>query len=129
MSGGVSLDSDATGSKRQANTIWNRSSRENLKRASQDLIKNRDKNDPLSDIESLGFKKLMQLLCPPNENFCGCELPFVDTVFFDRAIGKASEMINTSKEGFIQSIKAEKRLKFLQIQSHFTEIARERRRT
>ena len=37
-------------------------------------------------------------------------------------------MIYTNKEGFISSIKNEKKLKFLNIQTHITEVVRERRR-
>ena len=57
----------------------------------------------------------MQLLCPPNEQFHGCELNVVETVFFDMKQGKASEMIITNKEGFLTSIKSEKRLMFISI--------------
>jgi len=53
---------------------------------------------------------------------------FVDTAFFDRKLGKATELILTNKDGFLCSIKSDKRLKFLQIQAHFSEIARERRK-
>ena len=68
------------------------------------------------------------MLCPPNDQFHGCELLFTDTAFFDSKQGKASEIILTNKEGFISSIKSEKRLKFLAIQTHFSEVVRERRR-
>ena len=71
----------------------------------------------------------MQLLCPPNDQFHGCELKnFVDTCFFDNKTGKAVEIIATNKEGFIYSIKNAKRLKFLAIQTHFTDKVRERRK-
>lgn len=53
---------------------------------------------------------------------------FVDTAFFDRKLGKATEIILTNKDGFLSSIKSDKRLKFLQIQAHFSEIVRERRK-
>lgn len=59
ISGGASVDSDGAAGLKKINTIWNKSNRENLKRASQEMIKNRDKNDPLSDIESINFKRLM----------------------------------------------------------------------
>ena len=87
-----------------------------------------DATDPLGDIEAITFYKLMQLLCPPNDQFHGCELQFVDTAFFDSKAGKANEIIYTNKEGFISSIKNEKKLKFLNIQTHITEVVRERRR-
>ena len=61
----------------------------------------------------------MQLLCPPNELFHGCELNFVETAFFDNKLGKATEIIHTNKEGFVSSIKNEKRLLFLSIQKYF----------
>lgn len=67
-------------------------------------------------------------MCPPNDQFHGCELRFIDTVFFDSKQGRASELIFTSKDGFVSSIKSEKRLKFLAIQTHFSEVVRERRR-
>jgi hypothetical protein len=93
------------------------------------LIKLNDKTDPLGDIESLSFYRLMQLLCPPNDQFHGCELKnFVDTCFFDSKSGKAVEIIATNKEGFLYSIKNEKRLKFLAIQTFFTDKVRERRK-
>ena len=67
-------------------------------------------------------------MCPPNDQFCGCEVMFVDTAFFDRKNGRVIEMILTNKEGFVYSIKKEKRLKFFKIQKHFNEVVRERRR-
>ena len=70
----------------------------------------------------------MQLLAPPNDQFHGCELNFIETAFFDNKLGKAIEMIHTNKEGFIGSIKNEKRLMFLKIQQHFSEMVRERRK-
>ena len=87
-----------------------------------------DKTDPIGDIEVISFYKLMQLLCPPNDQFHGCETLFVDTAFFDNKTGKAVEMIFTNKDGFLCNTKSEKRLKYTAIQMHFTDIARERRK-
>ena len=70
----------------------------------------------------------MQLLCPPNDLFHGCELNFVETAFFDNKLGKATEIIHTNKEGFVSSIRNEKRLLFLSIQKYFQEMVRERRK-
>ena len=89
----------------------------------------RDNADPLGDIESITFYKMMQLLCAPNDQFQGCELLFVDTAFFDdKIVGRAAQIIQTNKEGFLSSNKNEKRLKLLEIHKNFSEIVRERRR-
>ena len=86
-----------------------------MQSASREVAKILDKTDPLADIEEINFHKLVQYMCPPNDQFCGCEVMFVDTAFFDRKNGRVTEMILTNKEGFVYSIKKEKRLKFFKI--------------
>ena len=70
----------------------------------------------------------MQLLCPPNDLFHGCELNFVETAFVDRNQGKATEIIHTNKDGFLSIIKKEKRLRFSEIKKFFVDTVRDRRK-
>ena len=67
------------------------------------------------------------MLCAPNKKFQGCELLFNDTVFFDSNTGKASEIIQTNKEGYLVSINRGKRLSFLEIKESFKKIIKKRR--
>ena len=87
----------------------------------------KEQNDPIGDIEQISFHKLMQMLCAPTEQFQGCEILFPETVFFDSKLGKASEFIKTNNEGYLISIKSEKRLNLLGIKESFKKIMRKRR--
>ena len=71
-----------------------------------------DEKNPVNDIQDMDFYTLMRYLTPPNNQYHGCHLLFTDTVFIDKKEGKPVEIINTNKDGFLSSIKKDKRLKY-----------------
>ena len=86
------------------------------------------RDDPVSDIDRMTFRQLMDYLAPPNDKIHGCELLVTDTVFLDNKAGKVAEIIRTDKEGFLQKVTQPAKLKFQSIRRDFTSRMRERRK-